>query len=287
MADKVKEVAVGEADRIKTLTIQAARSAAYLYPIKASCQILPAKYCDTLMFVCLQVRVTRVSTISSPIDLYGMAPLATTILAWQMLNSSLPRKPLTNKLAPTMTLGLGITTFMFVFTYLPQMAVMAFTSGPLAAVSAALLVLSESSTLFTVLSKTFLIEDALVDTFDGVLLSKNTTSLVSEGRQIKGGSDIMGKLGKLTKKPFQKFTPTAIIRYFMYLPLNFIPVVGTVMFVVLQGRRAGPAAHSRYFQLKQWNSTQRQKHVEEYKAAYTRWVTMRHQFRGSGMRKVC
>ena len=46
MTDKVKEVAVGEADRIKALTIQAARSAAYLYPIKASCQILPGIYCN-------------------------------------------------------------------------------------------------------------------------------------------------------------------------------------------------------------------------------------------------
>ncbi len=184
----------------------------------------------------------------------------------------LARKPLTSKLAPTMTLGLGITTAMFLFTYIPQMAVMAFTSGPLAAISAALLVLSESSTLFTILSKTFLIEDALVDTFDGVLVSKNTTNLVSEGRQIKGGSGIMGKLGKLTKSPFQKFTPNALIRYLMYLPLNFIPVVGTVMFVILQGKRAGPAAHTRYFQLKQWNNTQKQKHIDEYKAAYTRYV---------------
>lgn len=188
-----------------------------------------------------------------------------------MLIHEIDRKPLTTKLAPTMTLGLGVTTFMFVFTYLPQMAVMAFTSGPLAAISAALLVLSESSTLFTLLSKTFLIDDALTDTFDGVLVSKNTTNLVSEGRQIKGGSGVMGKLGKLTQKPFQKFTPTAIIRYLMYLPLNFIPVVGTVMFVVLQGRRAGPASHARYFQLKQWNASQKEKHIEQYKAAYTRY----------------
>ena len=232
--------------------------------------------------------MSRVSTISSHIALYGMAPFATAMPAQQLLNSSLPRKPLTTKLAPTMTLGLGVTTFMFLVTYIPQMAVMAFTSGPLAAVSAALLVLSESSTLFTILSKTFLIEDALTDTFDGVLVSKNTTNLVSEGRQIKGGSDIMGKLGKLTKKPFQKFTPTAIIRYFMYLPLNFIPVVGTVLFVVLQGRRAGPAAHSRYFQLKQWNSTQKQKHIEEYKAAYTRWVASTwRRYRGFGIRVMC
>ena len=82
----------------------------------------------------------------------------------------------------------------------------------------------------------------------------------------------MGKLGKLTKSPFQKFTPNALIRYLMYLPLNFIPVVGTVMFVILQGKRAGPAAHTRYFQLKQWNNAQKQKHVDEYKAAYTRYA---------------
>lgn len=57
---------------------------------------------------------------------------------------------------------------MFLFTYLPQLAVLAFTSGPLAVISTTLLVLSESSTIVTVLSKTFLIEDALIDTFDGV-----------------------------------------------------------------------------------------------------------------------
>ena len=36
MADKVKEVAIEEADRIKSLTVEAARSAAYLYPLRVS-----------------------------------------------------------------------------------------------------------------------------------------------------------------------------------------------------------------------------------------------------------
>ena len=148
---------------------------------------------------------------------------------------------------------------------------MAITSGPLAPLTAAILVLSESSTIFTILSKTFLIEDALVDTFDGVLISKNTIDLVSGGREIKrGGTDPIGKLGKLVKKPFAKFTPKALIRYLMYLPLNFIPLVGTAVFVVLQGRRVGPAAHTRYFQLKGWNNSQKEEHVEKHKAAYTR-----------------
>lgn len=34
MADKVKEVAVEEAQRIKNLTADAARSGAYLYPLR-------------------------------------------------------------------------------------------------------------------------------------------------------------------------------------------------------------------------------------------------------------
>jgi len=158
---------------------------------------------------------------------------------------------------------------MFLVAYLPQAAVMAFTSGPVAAVSAALLTLSESSTIINLLSRTFMIEDALIDTFDGTLLSRECTNLVSEGRQIKAGGDNIARLGKLLKKPFAKFSPNAIIRYVLYLPLNFIPVVGTVIFIVLQGKRAGPASHTRYFQLKEWNKRQREIHIEEHRGGYT------------------
>ena len=77
-------------------------------------------------------------------------------------------KPLLSQLAPTITMGIGIITSMFFFTYLPQAAVLALFNGPLAAVSAALLVLSESSTIFMALAKSMLIEGSLVDTFDGV-----------------------------------------------------------------------------------------------------------------------
>lgn len=178
-------------------------------------------------------------------------------------------RPLTSKLAGLLTTSIGVTTLMFTFAYLPQMAIMAFTSGPVAAVSAAVLTLSESSTLVNLLSRTFFIDDALVDTFDGVLLSKDCTNLVSEGRQIKGGADSIAKLGKLVKKPFAKFTPNAIIRYLMYLPLNFIPVVGTAIFIILQGKRAGPSSHTRYFQLKEWSSSQRETHIEQHRGGYT------------------
>jgi hypothetical protein len=146
-----------------------------------------------------------------------------------------------------MFLSVGVVAFMFVFAYLPQLAVLVFVNGPLAAFTTILLTLSESSTLINIISRTFLLQDALVDTFDGVLVARNQTGVVSEGRQIKSGNfnDPMAKMGKLLKSPFEKFTPKAIIRYVMYLPLNFIPVVGTVIFVLLQGRSRGESVHTR------------------------------------------
>ncbi|KAF2109582.1 hypothetical protein BDV96DRAFT_615615 [Lophiotrema nucula] len=178
-------------------------------------------------------------------------------------------KPLADKLVPTLSLGLGVTILMFVFTYVPQAAVLTIFNGPLSILTTVLLVLSESSTIFSVISKNFLIDDALIDTFDGTLLSRDLNSLVSTERQVKSGSDPIGKLGKLARKPFERFTPKAIIRYFMYLPLNFIPVVGTVLFIALQGRRFGPTAHARYFQLKQMSKRERDDFTDKRKAAYT------------------
>lgn len=241
--DKVKETVIEEVDRVKHLTTKAARSGTYLYPIKG--------------------------------------------IYYFVAHKSLWR-PLLSKLVPTITLGIGILTFMFVFTYVPQATVLAIFNGPLAFFSSALLVLSESSTLLNVLSKTFIIEEALVDTFDGTLLAEDMTSVVAQGRQINSGADPIAKLGKLFKKPFEKFSPKAIIRYFMYLPLNFIPVVGTVMFIILQGkvpfltathnlltsyigRRNGPSAHNRYFQLKKWTGAEKEEFIEERKAEYTRY----------------
>lgn len=57
---------------------------------------------------------------------------------------------------------------MFTVAYVPQAAVLTIFNGPLAILTTVLLVLSESSTILSVLSKNFLIDDALIDTFDGV-----------------------------------------------------------------------------------------------------------------------
>lgn len=156
MADRVKATAQEEATRLKNLSLTAARSRAYLYPLR------------------------------------GILYFASHRSLW---------KPLGSKLLPTLTLAGSVLAGMFFFTYLPQAAVMALFEGPLAAVSTVLLVLSESSTLINVLARGLLVEDALVDTFDGTLLAKSQTALVENGRTVKSGSDPIYKLGKSRLSP--------------------------------------------------------------------------------------
>lgn len=183
-------------------------------------------------------------------------------------------KPLVSRLIPTIGLSVGVVASMFAFTYVPQLAVLVFVNGPLAVFTTVLLILSESSTIISVLSRNFLLQDALLDTFDGTLVSKDATNIVSEGRQLKAGGDPMDRLGKILKSPFAKFSPKALVRYVMYLPLNFIPVVGTVIFILLQGRARGNTVHDRYFQLKRWSASQRAEWLKEHTGAYSGFGTV-------------
>ncbi|KAI8722259.1 hypothetical protein NCS52_00369400 [Fusarium sp. LHS14.1] len=177
--------------------------------------------------------------------------------------------PFLSKLGPLILLSTGVIGGMFAFTYLPQLAVLVFVNGPLAVITTSLLVLNESTTIINLISRNYLLQDALLDTFDGTLLARGDTQIVSEGREVKSGSDPMQKLGKILKSPFERFSPKAIIRYVMYLPLNAIPVVGTAIFIVLQGRNRGKGVHDRYFQLKRWSAPKRSDWLNKNVGPYT------------------
>ncbi|KAH6665882.1 hypothetical protein F5X68DRAFT_177142 [Plectosphaerella plurivora] len=178
-------------------------------------------------------------------------------------------KPLLSCIGPYFVLSAGVITGMFALTYVPQFAVLVFFNGPLAVFTTVLLVLNESSTIINMVSRTYLLQDALLDTFDGTLVARDSEQIVREGRQLKPGSDPMQKLGKVLKSPFQKFTPKAIIRYVMYMPLNFIPVVGTLAFILIQARARGKTVHDRYFQLKKWSTPQQADWVQKHTGPYT------------------
>jgi len=144
-------------------------------------------------------------------------------------------KPLASKLIPYLSLYAGVIGPMFFFTYLPQLAIMVFVNGPLAVFTTVLLVLNESAAVVSIISKSLLLQEALLDTFDGTLVAKKQTEIVKNGRELNTRGDAVQRLGKVLKNPFSRFSLKELVRYFMYLPLNFIPVVGTVAFILIRG----------------------------------------------------
>lgn len=185
-------------DKAKVLIEDAAKSRAYLYPLKVS-----------------DLRLTQLRrTLISRLPCQGIFYFLTHTALW---------RPFFSRLPPTLLLSAGVVSCMFVFTYVPQLAVLVFLNGPLAIFTTGLLVLNESSTIASIVNRNIMLQEALLDTFDGTLVARNATDIVQEGRQLKAGSDPIAKLGKILKSPFDRFSPKVLIRYIMYLPLNFIP----------------------------------------------------------------
>ncbi|TDZ18254.1 Outer spore wall protein RRT8 [Colletotrichum orbiculare MAFF 240422] len=178
-------------------------------------------------------------------------------------------KPLLSKIGSYLILSASVVTGMFIFTYVPQLAILVFVNGPLAVFTTVLLILNESSAIINFVSRSYLLQESLLDTFDGTLLLRDEDGIVKEGRQIGPGSDPIQKLGKILKNPFEKYSPKALIRYLVYLPLNFIPIVGTGIFILLQARSRGQGVHGRYFQLKNWSSSRRADWLKKHTGPYT------------------
>ncbi|CAE7187191.1 unnamed protein product [Rhizoctonia solani] len=100
------------------------------------------------------------------------------------------------------------------------------------------------------------------------LLLQGQTALVSNGREVTTQSGRKA-LGRLILKPLHRFSKDGMIRYILSIPLNFIPVVGTVFFLGYNGAKSGPGYHARYFQLKKFTDDERKHWVSARRGAYT------------------
>ncbi|KAG6833501.1 hypothetical protein H0H87_006073 [Tephrocybe sp. NHM501043] len=167
--------------------------------------------------------------------------------------------------------ALGTTLALFIFTYMPQVAICAVFSGPFAFLIAALLVLGEASAIILLISRLFFLRQALDEIFDAVLVQQGNEQLVLRGREIKSSGGVK-KLGKAVTKPLSRFSKEGLLRYIITFPLNSIPVIGTILFFLyngILGVKAGPTFHIRYFQLKGFDSLNRRSFCEKRRGAYT------------------
>jgi Etoposide-induced protein 2.4 (EI24) len=177
-------------------------------------------------------------------------------------------------------LSLFVIAFLFAFAYLPQVAFLAlFHPKGGAWFNGTILVLEEGAIITALLFEAFFVDETQVDIFDAVLVNEGCENLVQEGRPVKPGSatlqdgeemhfDAVRRLGKPSKPAnFYPFSCRQITELIILLPVNFIPIVGIPIFLILTGYRAGPLMGWRYFQLRGFSRKERNKWIKE-----RRWI---------------
>lgn len=114
--------------------------------------------------------------------------------------------PVLERIVPCALLSIGVLVPMFIFTYIPQAAILTFMNGPAGPFNAAALVLSESSVLINLIARSFFLEKTLTDIFDATLVCEGQESLVAKGRELRPGDKAQGakKLGKALMQPLHK-----------------------------------------------------------------------------------
>lgn len=183
---------------------------------------------------------------------------------------------LRGRLLPIFLLSGFIYTILFFFTYIPQVAFLAVFQGSSAWVNGAFLVLGEGAAIVALLFEAFFVDETLVDVFDAVLLNEGLEPLVNRERVIyPDGETPVKRLGKPTTSAiYAPFSLRQIIEFVVLLPLNFVPVAGVPMFLVLTGYRAGPFHHWRYFQLMEFTKDKRKRFVRNRQLKYTAFGTV-------------
>ncbi|KAL8674660.1 MAG: hypothetical protein Q9168_000968 [Polycauliona sp. 1 TL-2023] len=176
------------------------------------------------------------------------------------------------RLIPCVLLSAFVLTNLFLWTYLPQVAFLAIFHGrQLAFLNATFLVLGEAAAITALLFECFFADETLVDVFDATLINEGCSDLVATSRVVDPSADNpVRQLGKpVTSAIYSPFSLRQIVEFIVFLPLNFIPVAGTPLFLIMTGYRAGPLHHYRYLHLLGYTKKERNIYLGRRKLRYT------------------
>ena len=177
------------------------------------------------------------------------------------------------RLLPIFFISLFVLFTLFFWVYLPLVAALAIFHGPLAWFQAAILLLGIGTAITALLFEGFFVDETLVDIFDAVLVDKGFADLVKTSRHVDSQEDIQNPVKRLGRPQisavYSPFSLRQILEFVILLPLNFIPIAGTILFLVLTGYRAGPLHHWRYFKLLSLSKKERKATVRKRRFSYT------------------
>ncbi|KAM0324569.1 hypothetical protein ACHAQA_007954 [Verticillium albo-atrum] len=157
-----------------------------------------------------------------------------------------------SRLLPLSIISILVYVILFTFAFLPQLALLAIFQGRSAWFNATILVLGEGLVVIQGLFEGFFVDEARVDVFDATLIKCSHTDLVSPHRILFPDAPTAIKmLGKpTTSAVYTPWSMIQIIEVIIFLPLNFIPIIGGPAFIMITGTRLGKLAHYRWFQLR-------------------------------------
>ncbi|EKD14919.1 uncharacterized protein L3040_003867 [Drepanopeziza brunnea f. sp. 'multigermtubi'] len=180
------------------------------------------------------------------------------------------------RLIPLLFTSIVVLGLLFTFTYLPQVAFLAIFHGPVAWFNAAFLVLGEGQILIALLFEALLVDETLVNVFDGILIREGLIDLVSPSRILyHDAPNSVKMLGKPTSSAiYSPFSFRQIFEFIFFLPLNLVPIIGTPFFLLITGARAGPLHHYRYFKLRCLTGKQKKNEIRSRRWKYTWFGTV-------------
>lgn len=110
-----------------------------------------------------------------------------------------------------------------------------------------------------------------MDVFDAVLIDQGCQELVLRGRALDTTAPNSVKaLGKPSiSSVYSPFSFRQIALFTVTLPLSFIPAIGIVLFLIVNGFYAGSLAHYRLFKLQGISKKERKEQVKKRKLKYT------------------
>ncbi len=161
-------------------------------------------------------------------------------------------------------------------TYLPQFLFLSIFQGRGAWLNATFLVLGEGCVIVALLFEALFVDETQVDVFDAVLINEGCRDLIAPFRILDSDApNPVKELGQPTiQTEYSPFSFRQIAELILFLPLNFRPVVGTPMFLILTGYRHGPFQHWRYFKLLGFDKKERKAFIKKRQLRYTWFGTV-------------
>ena len=140
--------------------------------------------------------------------------------------------------------------------------------GPLGTLAGIVAIVVESYIIITMFTRSLIIEPALDALFDTILTREGAGDVVVQGTTKSGRSTRLTAARERALSSVKSFSPGSLVQYVLTLPFNFIPVVGTVVYLYLNGSKLGRSGHKRYFVLKGFSKDECDAFVNDRRGSY-------------------